>query len=127
MFARVYMDCYCLLVWLLLLLSLLLRVRVRFGSIEIFIRRIVQLGVESDFDLLRHSWGGLLTADYVAQRQPPGLHRLVISSSPPSEQLWDESMLGYLEAFPAEFKEMVLKHEREGTVEIVHERELDRQ
>ncbi|KAG1886536.1 proline-specific peptidase [Suillus subluteus] len=77
---------------------------------------LVQLGIESDFDLLGHSWGGMLAADYVAQRQPPGLHRLVISSSPPSEQLWEESMLGYLEAFPAEFKEMVLKHEREGTV-----------
>ncbi|KAG1764522.1 proline-specific peptidase [Suillus occidentalis] len=66
---------------------------------------LVQLGIER-----------MLAADYVAQRQPPGLHRLVISSSPPSEQLWEESMLGYLEAFPVEFKEMVLRHEREGTV-----------
>ncbi|KAG2122479.1 Alpha/Beta hydrolase protein [Suillus clintonianus] len=76
---------------------------------------LTQLGIERDFDLLGHSWGGMLAADYVIQRQPPGLHRLVISSSPPSWKLLEESMLGRLEAFPAEFKEMVLKHEREGT------------
>jgi proline-specific peptidase len=78
---------------------------------------LVQLGIERDFDLLGHSWGGMLAADYVSQRQPPGLHRLVISSAPPSNPLWEESMRGYLEGFPVEFKEMVLRHEREGNFE----------
>jgi len=57
---------------------------------------LVQLGIERDFDLLGHSWGGMLA---------------------PSNALWDESMRGYLERFPVEFKEMVLRHEREGNFE----------
>ncbi|KAH7911485.1 proline-specific peptidase [Hygrophoropsis aurantiaca] len=73
------------------------------------------LGIAGDFDLLGHSWGGMLAADYASSRHPPGLHRLVISSAPPSISLWEQSMHQLLEGFPEDFREMLHKHERQGT------------
>lgn len=48
------------------------------------------LGIQDDFDLLGHSWGGMLGARF-ATTHPPGLKNLIISDSPASMKLWVEA------------------------------------
>ncbi|EIW79439.1 proline-specific peptidase [Coniophora puteana RWD-64-598 SS2] len=76
-----------------------------------------KLGVSGRFDLLGHSWGVMLAADYASLRQPSGLRKLILSSGLPSTALWEEAMHRHLSAWPPEFGEMVLRHEREGTTD----------
>lgn len=45
------------------------------------------LGIKNDFDLLGHSWGGMLGARF-ATSQPPGLKNLILSDSPADMKLW---------------------------------------
>jgi len=45
------------------------------------------LGIQDDFDILGHSWGGMLGARY-AISQPKGLNKLIISDSPASMELF---------------------------------------
>lgn len=75
------------------------------------------LGITGAFDLYGHSWGGMLAADYVATRQPKNLARLVIAGSTASMELWAASTNKLLGRYPAEFREMLRKHEREGTTD----------
>ncbi|KAG8216355.1 proline-specific peptidase [Butyriboletus roseoflavus] len=90
-----------------------------FWTVELFMDELdnllAKLGIESKFDLLGQSWGGMLAADYVSTRHPNGLRRLIIANAPPSEALWEESMLQHLSKFPQDFQDLVRKHEREGT------------
>ena len=65
-----------------------------FWTEELFLTELKQLlehlGVQDDFDLLGHSWGGMLGARF-ATSHPPGLKRLVIASAPASMKLWVEA------------------------------------
>lgn len=51
---------------------------------------LAHLGIQDDFDLLGHSWGGMLGARF-ATTHPPGLKNLIISDSPASMKLWVEA------------------------------------
>ncbi|KAF8837469.1 proline-specific peptidase [Paxillus ammoniavirescens] len=106
-----------------------------FWTVELFMDELDnvldKLGVGGDFDLLGHSWGGMLAADYASTRHPKGLRRLIIANAPPSEALWDQSMHHWLSKFPQDFQDMLRKHEREGTtsskeyqdgVQVFHDR-----
>ncbi|KAH7883126.1 proline-specific peptidase [Phlebopus sp. FC_14] len=90
-----------------------------FWTVDVFMDELdnllVKLGIQCDFDLLGHSWGGMLAADYASSRHPAGLRRLIIANAPPSGALWEESMHQYLRRFPQDFQSMVQRHEREGT------------
>ena len=90
-----------------------------FWTVELFMDELdnllAELGIGSNFDLLGHSWGGMLAADYVSTRHPNGLRRLIIANAPPSVALWEKSVLQYLSRFPQDFQDLVRKHEREGT------------
>lgn len=65
-----------------------------FWTEELFIRQLegllVHLGIQDSFDVLGHSWGGMLGARFATTR-PSGLRRLVISNSPASMTLWVEA------------------------------------
>ncbi|KIJ55041.1 hypothetical protein M422DRAFT_241126 [Sphaerobolus stellatus SS14] len=75
------------------------------------------LGISSNFDLLGHSWGGTLAADYAA-RQPPGLRRLIIANAPASMKLLFEGIAKILEdRYTPEFGAMLQRHEDEGTLD----------
>ncbi|KAF9225061.1 proline-specific peptidase [Gyrodon lividus] len=90
-----------------------------FWTVELFMDELdnllAKLGIETDFDLLGHSWGGMLAADYASTRHPKGLRRLIIANAPPSEALWEQSIQHWLGKFPQNFQDMLRKHEREGT------------
>lgn len=58
---------------------------VPFWTIDLFVREldnlIRHLGIEKDFDLFGHSWGGMVAASYVTTYQPPGLKSLVLGNT----------------------------------------------
>ncbi|KAF8993238.1 proline-specific peptidase [Cyathus striatus] len=57
-----------------------------FWNAEVFIAQLEylleHLGISSDFDLLGHSWGGMLAATYASSRTPAGLKRVIVVNSP---------------------------------------------
>ncbi|KAG6836450.1 hypothetical protein H0H93_007882 [Arthromyces matolae] len=75
-----------------------------FWNIDLFIDELVNLleffNIEHSFDLAGHSWGGILAAEFVVQRNPHGLRHLIISSAPASSELMGESHMQLLQAFP---------------------------
>lgn len=92
-----------------------------FWTLELFMDELdnllENLGIKNRFDLAGHSWGGMLAAHYVSHRHPPGLRRLVLASAAPSMPLWVKSTRQLLMKMPKEVREVVEKHEREGTTD----------
>jgi len=64
-------------------------------TIDLFENELVNLldhfGISSRYDILGHSWGGMLASEFVIRRQPTGLRKLVITDSLPAMKLWDRS------------------------------------
>ncbi|EJD46609.1 proline-specific peptidase [Auricularia subglabra TFB-10046 SS5] len=64
-----------------------------FWTIQLFLDELDNLvrglGL-SEYDLLGHSWGGILGAEH-AVRRPTGLRRLILASPPSSMKLWLEA------------------------------------
>ncbi|KAJ7837109.1 proline-specific peptidase [Mycena leptocephala] len=92
-----------------------------FWTVELFMAELdnvlAHFGIANDFDLLGHSWGGMLAANYAISRNPGGLKHLIISDSPASMELWEVGNNVLLAAFPEEFRAMLKKHEDAGTTE----------
>ena len=65
------------------------------------------------FDLIGHSWGGMLGSAY-ATYKPQGLRRLVLSNSPASIPLWIEAANKLKARFPADVQAAVEEGERSG-------------
>jgi hypothetical protein len=47
-----------------------------------------------------------------------GLHRLIIANAAPSLELWEQNMHHWLNKFPEDFREMLRRHERDGTTSL---------
>lgn len=78
---------------------------------------LTHLGIINDFDLLGHSWGGMLASTYASTRHPRGLRRLIISDSPASMRLWQVSCQSLIDGLPKEVREVLEKHQTEGTLD----------
>lgn len=78
---------------------------------------LAHFGIADDFDILGHSWGAMLAADFVTSRRPKGISNLIISDAPASMALWEISTNSLLDRFPKEFQETVRRHTREGTTD----------
>jgi len=77
-----------------------------------------KLGIYDDFDLLGHSWGGMLGGQYAATRSPKGLKRLILSHSPSSVRLSDQGADRLMQkAFGSEIADVIYKHESAGTID----------
>lgn len=91
-----------------------------FWTVEFFMDElenlVVALGIQDRYDLLGHSWGGMLAASFAA-RQPKGLRRLVLASSVAVMQDWVEAGLKWQKALPQDVQDTIGKHEREGTTD----------
>ncbi|CDO75001.1 hypothetical protein BN946_scf184965.g3 [Trametes cinnabarina] len=95
-----------------------------FWSISLYIDELenllVHLGVQDAFDIVGHSWGGVLGAEVAVRRQPKGLRHLVLADSLASYELWEKSVMQLMATLPKEAQEdlMVgmkdLKRYREG-------------
>jgi proline-specific peptidase len=89
-----------------------------FWTIQLFLDELDNLlthfKIQDDYDLLGHSWGGMLAACHAVQH-PSGLKRLAIMSTPPSLPLWVESQNKLKSKLPKEIQDIVEKHEKAGT------------
>lgn len=77
---------------------------------------LAHLGIQNDYDLLGHSWGGMLAARHAA-RQPAGLKRLILASALASMQLWVEAQNLLREKLPQDIQDVMAKHEAADTLE----------
>lgn len=59
---------------------------------------------EEGYDVLGHSWGGMLAMRWVARRQPKGLKKLVVSNSPASMELFVKGALKLREKLPEDIR-----------------------
>ncbi|KAF7348080.1 Proline iminopeptidase [Mycena sanguinolenta] len=76
---------------------------------------LVHLGIK-EYDLLGHSWGGMLGARYAAT-QPAGLKHLVVASSPASMELWIKHQNILRAQLPQDVQDVLSEHEKNGTTE----------
>ncbi|KAJ7090477.1 proline iminopeptidase [Mycena epipterygia] len=74
------------------------------------------LKVEDNYDLLGHSWGGMLGSRH-ASKQPLGLKRLVLASAPADMRLWVECQNALRTELPQDVQDVLNKHEREGSTD----------
>ncbi|KAH9945108.1 proline-specific peptidase [Epithele typhae] len=82
-----------------------------FWTVDLFLDELesllAHLGVADEFDMVGHSWGGMMASELVVRRHPKGLRRLVIADSPASVALWGQSFMQLLGEFPEEVQETV--------------------
>lgn len=72
------------------------------------------LGVAGDYDLLGHSWGGMLGSQFAAERAPKGLRHLVLADSFPAMDLWNKACGVLLQGLPEDVQEAIRTHDEEG-------------
>ncbi|KAJ8473215.1 hypothetical protein ONZ51_g8007 [Trametes cubensis] len=91
-----------------------------FWSEDLFIAQLegllAHLGIQDDYDLYGHSWGGMLGGRY-AIRQPPGLKRLILANAPVSMDLWLAAVNRLKTELPFPVQATLDKHETEGTTD----------
>lgn len=67
----------------------------------------------SKFNILGHSWGGMLALEYVCNNKHLGLNKLILFSTLPSTKIWNEEHFRMLDEFSKEEKEALL-NENDG-------------
>nr|VWP01286.1 Uncharacterized protein [Ganoderma boninense] len=86
-------------------------------NIEFFVAELENLlkyfGIQDEFHIVGHSWGGMLAAEFAVRRHPKGLKRLVISNSPAAVALRVESTNDLLKKFPRSVQDAIAKGEAE--------------
>jgi len=80
-----------------------------FFTIPLFIDELENLlayfNISDSFDLLGHSWGGILISEFEVQRKPAGLRRFVCSDSLADYSLWGKSCGELLQTMSQEVQE----------------------
>ncbi|KAL6299313.1 proline iminopeptidase [Sparassis latifolia] len=80
-----------------------------FWNIDLFIDELVNLlshfSIQDSFDLLGHSWGGVLGSEFEVRRQPPGLRHIIIADSLAASSLWNQSNMQLLQDMPKDVQE----------------------
>jgi L-proline amide hydrolase len=89
-----------------------------FWQVDIFVQEfyelIKHLGIDDNFAINGHSWGGLLAAE-IAITQPRGLQALVLSSPLGDTDTWVAGVKELLAQMPSEISSVIIKHEEAGT------------
>ncbi|KAF9649229.1 proline iminopeptidase [Thelephora ganbajun] len=79
-----------------------------FFTMDLFLSELnnllTTLGISDDYDLLGHSWGGVLGSE-LAVTKPHGLNKLILSGSLASMKLWSKSQAQRLAEFPEDVRE----------------------
>ncbi|KAJ7756042.1 Alpha/Beta hydrolase protein [Mycena maculata] len=78
---------------------------------------LTHLSVQKDYDLLGHSWGGMLGSRHAAIQQPKGLKHLVLASTPADMGLWVVSQNAFRAQLPLDVQDILDKHEKNGTTD----------
>ncbi|KAJ7733536.1 proline iminopeptidase [Mycena olivaceomarginata] len=74
------------------------------------------LKVEENYDLLTHSWGGMLVSRH-ASKQPLGLKYLVLASAPADMGLWVECQKALRTELPQDVQDVLNKHEQDESMD----------
>ncbi|KAF8530416.1 proline iminopeptidase [Hysterangium stoloniferum] len=74
------------------------------------------LGIQDDFAILGHSWGGMLGARY-ATSQPKGLNKLILANSPASMELFVQAANKLKKGLPQDVQDTLTRHEDAGTTD----------
>lgn len=75
---------------------------------------LVHLGINEDYYLFGHSWGGLLGALF-ALEGPPGLKRLILASTPVDMKTFAKEAAKLRAQLPQDVQDVLDQHERDGT------------
>ncbi|THH29197.1 hypothetical protein EUX98_g4999 [Antrodiella citrinella] len=91
-----------------------------FWTVQLFIDEldnlVEKLGISDSYDLLGHSWGGMMGSSF-AVRQPKGLRRLVLASSVARMQDWMDAGQKLQKGLPQDVQATISKHEAAGTTD----------
>ncbi|KAF5358567.1 hypothetical protein D9757_012954 [Collybiopsis confluens] len=77
---------------------------------------IHHLGLQGDYNLAGHSWGGMLAARH-AVLQPKGLKRLILMSTPADMKLWIKSQSNLRKQLPQTIQDILTVHEESKTTD----------
>ncbi|KZT01770.1 proline-specific peptidase [Laetiporus sulphureus 93-53] len=92
-----------------------------FWTVEFFMDELenllAHLGIEDDFDLLGHSWGGMLGSQFAAMRAPKGLKHLLIANCSASMELSRKAGEKLIDTLPEDVREAIRRHQRDGTTD----------
>ena len=75
---------------------------------------LVHLGIQDDYAILGHSWGGMLGARHAAL-QPIGLKQLVIADSPADMHDWGDVQNELKTRLPQDVQDILTKHDNART------------
>jgi len=81
-----------------------------FWTIDLFLselENVIKFFGYDSFDILGHSWGGMLAAEY-AVLTSKGLNKLILSDSLPAMNLWVQSQIQLLSTFPQDVQAGVM-------------------
>lgn len=91
-----------------------------FWTVDLFLSELdnllTKLGIKDDYNLLGHSWGGMLGACHAVQ-QPKGLHKLIIANSPADLKMWAKAVDRLRAQLPPDVQEVLTRCERWGTTD----------
>ena len=61
------------------------------------------------FNILGHSWGGMLALEWVTTREHSGLNKLILFSTLPSTKIWNDEHFKMIEFYPEDEKAAILQ------------------
>jgi len=80
-----------------------------FWTIDLFLDELENVlrhfEIIDNYDLIGHSWGGMMAAELVIRRQPTGLRRIILTNSLAKMSLWRESNAQLMKAFPQDIQD----------------------
>jgi proline-specific peptidase len=85
---------------------------VEFWTIDLFIDELINLTHQLRihlFDVCGHSWGGILSIEYILRRRPSNVRRFVCSNAPASIPRYTQDIVHLLSKFPKWVQEGWLK------------------
>ncbi|KAI5118246.1 hypothetical protein M0805_007495 [Coniferiporia weirii] len=92
-----------------------------FWTIDLFISELENLlrhfDIVDSFDLLGHSWGGVLAAEFAVRRAPRGLRRLVLADTFASAKLRNAAIARRCATLPENAQEAIRTHEQARTTD----------
>lgn len=80
-----------------------------FATYEEELNSLVKYFRLEKFNLLGHSWGGMLALKYVLDNEDKRINSLILFSTLPSSKLWNDESLRMIEYFPKKYRDVFLK------------------
>lgn len=101
----------------------------RYWTVELFVRELEalteHLGIADGYQLLGHSWGGMLALE-LAARRPTGLRSLVVADAFASSATYVRHVTDLVRELPSRTRAMIERHEAAGTTESAEYQEAMR-